>query len=117
MTVKQCYESFGGDYEGTLTRLMTDGLILRFLKKFLNDGSFPLLEDSLSRGDLAEAFRAAHTLKGVCQNLGMDRLYSSSAEITEVLRAGNAPENALFQRVREDYLLTCDAIRRLDESK
>ena len=35
------------------------------------------------------AFRAAHTLKGVCMNLGFDHLYNPSFEITESLRTGN----------------------------
>ena len=35
------------------------------------------------------AFRAAHTLKGVCMNLGFDHLYKPSFEITESLRASN----------------------------
>ena len=35
------------------------------------------------------AFRAAHTLKGVCMNLGFDHLYKLSFEITESLRTGN----------------------------
>ena len=32
------------------------------------------------------AFRGAHTLKGVCQNLSFDRLYEVSHELTELLR-------------------------------
>jgi len=35
-----------------------------------------------------EAFRAAHTLKGVCQNLGFTNLYQPTCDLTEVLRTG-----------------------------
>lgn len=34
------------------------------------------------------AFRAAHTLKGVAQNLGFDALYRASSALTEHLRGG-----------------------------
>ena len=36
---------------------------------------------------------AAHTLKGVCQNLGFTNLYQPTYELTEVLRAGT-PEGS-----------------------
>ena len=39
MTVKECYEQMGADYEGVLGRLRSEGLIKKFAKKFLDDGS------------------------------------------------------------------------------
>ena len=86
MTVKECYEQMGADYEGVLGRLRSEGLIKKFAKKFLDDGSFQSLKDNLAQGNGEEAFRAAHTLKGVCQNLGFDNLYQVSFDITEKLR-------------------------------
>ena len=41
MTVKECYEQMGADYEGVLGRLRSEVLIKKFAKKFLDDGSFP----------------------------------------------------------------------------
>ena len=69
MTVKECYEQMGADYEGVLGRLRSEVLIKKFAKKFLDDGSFRSLKDNLVQKNGEEAFRAAHTLKGVCQNL------------------------------------------------
>lgn len=83
MTVKECYEQMGADYEGVLGRLRSEALIKKFAKKFLDDGSFQSLKDNLAAGNGEEAFRAAHTLKGVCQNLGFDNLYTVSFDITE----------------------------------
>ena len=40
MTVKECYEQMGADYEGVLGRLRSEVLIKKFAKKFLDDGSF-----------------------------------------------------------------------------
>ena len=67
MTVKECYEQMGADYEGVLGRLRSEVLIKKFAKKFLDDGSFRSLKDNLVQKNGEEAFRAAHTLKGVCQ--------------------------------------------------
>lgn len=77
MTVKECYEQMGADYEDVLGRLRNEALIRKFAKKFLEDGSFQMLKDGLAKKDGEMAFRAAHTLKGVCQNLGFDNLYEA----------------------------------------
>ena len=58
------------------------------------------------------AFRAAHTIKGVCQNLSFDRLGDSSSRLAEALRSGWTPEaDALVDEVKRDYQETADAIR------
>ena len=86
MTVKECYEQMGSDYESVLGRMGSEAMIKRFALKFLQDPSFNNLKENLEKNDGEEAFRAAHTLKGVCLNLGFDELYEVSAEITEKLR-------------------------------
>lgn len=116
MTVKECYEQMGADYEGVLGRLRSEALIKKFAKKFLDDGSFQSLKDNLAAGNGEEAFRAAHTLKGVCQNLGFDNLYTVSFDITEKLRE-RATESSeeLFAKVEEQYKKTTDAIRMMED--
>ena len=49
MTVKECYEQMGADYEGVLGRLRSEVLIKKFAKKFLDDGSFQSLKDNLAQ--------------------------------------------------------------------
>ena len=44
MTVKECYEQMGADYEGVLGRLRSEALIKKFEKKFLDDGSYASLK-------------------------------------------------------------------------
>ena len=53
---------------------------------------------------IATSKKAAHTLKGVCMNLGFERLLHSSSMLTESLRNG-VGENMteLFQQVQQDY--------------
>ena len=61
-----------------------------------------------------KAFRAAHTLKGVCLNLGFTELYKVSAELTEVLRGREtAGSDELYAQVKEQYTTLTDAIREL----
>ena len=57
MTVKECYEQMGADYEGVLGRLRSEVLIKKFAKKFLDDGSFRSLKDNLAQKNGEEAFR------------------------------------------------------------
>ena len=117
MTVKECYEQMGADYEGVLGRLRSEVLIKKFAKKFLDDGSFRSLKDNLVQKNGEEAFRAAHTLKGVCQNLGFDNLYKASFDITEKLR-GRDTEGCeeLLAKVEEQYNNnTVDAIHMMED--
>ena len=114
MTVKECYEQMGADYEGVLGRLRSEVLIKKFAKKFLDDGSYASLKKGLEEQNGEEAFRAAHTLKGVCQNLGFDNLYPSSKDLTELLRAGSMDGyEDLFAEVEKEYNRTCEALRKV----
>ena len=115
MTIQECYQQLGGDFTNIETRLPSISLVTKFITKFLNDSSFSELCQALERGQREEAFRAAHTLKGVCANLCFDRLGASAGRLTEVLRSEGSgiPEGAapLLEEVRRDYGLTVDAIR------
>lgn len=112
MTLQECYAAAGGDYESVAARLRSEKLVQKFALKFLDDGSYDLLCRSLDEGNAAEAFRAAHTIKGVCQNLSFTRLLESSSRLTETLRGGQLPEDgALVQQVKEDYQQVAAAIR------
>ena len=96
--------------------MRNEALIRKFAKKFLEDGSFQMLKDGLAKKDGEMAFRAAHTLKGVCQNLGFDNLYEPSFDITEKLR-GRDTEGCeeLLARVEEQYNNTVDAIHMMED--
>ena len=48
MTIKECYEKVGSDYDGVLKRLGSEALVKRFAVKFLNDPSFQELTDGLA---------------------------------------------------------------------
>ena len=112
MTIQECYAALGGDYEEVLGRLYSEALVKKFVGKFLADQSFQLLKSSLEEKNYDEAFRAAHTLKGVTQNLSFTRLYESSHAMTEALRTKNYDQAAqLLAKVEADYDQTVAAIQ------
>ena len=112
MTLQECYAALEGDYAGVTSRLPTERMVQKFVLKFVNDGSYDLLVRSMEAQDYAEAFRAAHTIKGVCQNLDFTKLYQSSSALSEALRNGFSPEApALVEQVKADYRQTVEAIR------
>ena len=115
MTLEQCYEAMGGSYAQVSARLCSTRLVEKFIGKFLDDGSFDALCCQMDAGSRREAFRAAHTLKGVCANLGFGLLLHSVSDLTELLRpeGDGIPREAQqkMEQVREDYRLTTEAIR------
>lgn len=113
MTIQECYRAMDADYDEVLGRLRSERLIQKFMLKFPEDGSYALLCESMASGNLDVAFRASHTIKGVCQNLGFTRLGKSSHDLTEALRAGDeAAAAGLLDRVKADYAQTVGAIDR-----
>ena len=81
----------------------------------MNDNSYSNLEDALADGNVENAFRAAHTLKGVCLNLGFDNLYKVSSDITEILRTGELTgTKEAFENVKKQYNITVNAIKAID---
>ncbi len=114
--LEKCYEEMGGDYKGVLGRLMKEERIIRFLIKFKNDNMLHTLEEALNEKQWEEAFRAAHSIKGVCANLGISQLEASSSDLTEALRDGEPKEDIapLLGKVREDYELTMKVLDALE---
>ncbi len=116
MTVRECYEAMGANYDEAFSRLRSDERIVRFLIKVAEDGSYALLCRSLEEKNMEEAFRAAHTLKGICLNLSLTRLQESASKLTEALRGKTeyTPETVpLFEQVRVDYACAVENIRKL----
>ena len=84
---------------------------MSFLKQSL-DNIKVWIKEAIAVGNVEEAFRAAHTLKGVCLNLGFDNLYKASSAITEIFRAGElAGAKEAFEEVEKQYNITVNAIK------
>ena len=112
VSLKTCYEALGGNYEQALERLRSERLVQKYVLRFLEEKSYEELLAAMEAKDAEAAFRAAHTLKGICLNLSFDALLASSSEMSEALRHGWADEAVdLLGQLREDYARTVDAIR------
>lgn len=120
MQIEECYEVFGGDFLDVSGRIPKRGLIIRFVRKFLEDDSYQRLCSGLQAKDYAEAFQAAHSLRGVSRNLSFCRLSDSVGELTELLRHWDkTPDEArcarLFAQVQQDYEQIAVVIRQLED--
>ncbi len=111
-TLREAYQKVGADYDDVLGRLMgSEDMVARFAGRFAGDPSFSQLTEALSANDAEAAFRAAHTLKGVAQNLGLVNLYEPASALTESLRGGSLEgAEELAVPVREQYEATVAAL-------
>lgn len=112
MTVKEAYEKMNGNYPEISSRLVDDKKIMKFLSMFTRDTTFSELCAKMQNESYEEAFHAAHTLKGLCQNLALSGLLEPVAELTECLREGTCEDGALdyFEEVKVRYQEVRDAI-------
>ncbi len=83
-------KEWGCDIDGAMERFMDDReLYESCLETVLEDASFAQLKVELEAGNVEKAFDAAHTLKGVCGNMGLTPMFDTDVQIVEPLRAGN----------------------------
>lgn len=115
MTMRELYGQIGGDYQDVVRRFGSEMITKRFVIKFLQDNSFEMLGNALNHCDIKGAFQAAHTLKGVCLNLGFGDLYQVSADVTEKLREGDFDGGKqLYNVVEEQYVKLIHLIQGLN---
>lgn len=120
MTIQEYYKKIGGSYEDVKSRLMKDDIIKRFVIKFLSDESYNNLVAAMADKDYEVAFRSAHTLKGICNNLGFATLGESASDLTEALRGWeNAPIDVSscelkLQKLESDYKCTVASINDIE---
>lgn len=110
--LREIYDIAGSDAEKVLARFGgNEEMLKRFLCLFAQDSSFSELQAALAAGNTEEAFRAVHTLKGICANLGFARLYEKSSEMTELLRRGELDKAApLFTGLEDEYEKVMEAL-------
>lgn len=121
MDIRRFYELTGGDYDAAMQRFMTESRLEKFTRMFAEDPSYGELEASLASDNLEEAFRAAHTLKGVCLNLSFTGLFQSVDAVTELLRHADTDSpgdqeqvNRCMETLRVRYRDIIAAVSELD---
>lgn len=117
MTLAELYERIGGSYGDAKRVLQMDKLIGKYIVKFLDDRSAEALFDAAEAHNDAALFDAAHTMKGVCGNLGLTSLAAEASALAEEFRPGSARtmDDAEIERrvdaLRADYARTLEGIR------
>ncbi len=109
-TFRKRMEENGADVETTLKRFMgNEKMYMKYIMKFLDDKNFDSIRENLKSQNYEAVFNAAHTLKGVTANLGLNPVNTAAAEISELLRGKAAAEvnvekvNAVFLELSESY--------------
>lgn len=103
-------EESGADVQGTLRRFMgNEKMYLKFLKMFPADANYQNLGANLEAGNYEEAFKCAHTLKGVSANLGLTPVQTAVSGLVEELRSKKNEEvdaakaGAMWQELKREY--------------
>lgn len=111
--LRDFYRLTGSDSDEIINRFNGNPeTVKRFVLKFPSDNSFSRLKAFLTVNDTQEAFRAAHTLKGICANLGFTRLYRLASDITELLRSEKSGEaKTLFPKLETEYLHVLESMK------
>ena len=122
MTLQELYTRIDGNYDHAVQIMRMEKLISRYVLKFpASDLNGSLMEAARSM-DPTQLFERAHAMKGVCANMGFDRLAEAVGEITEEFRPGNprkytdAEIKDKLARINDMYQRTIDGIHAYEQS-
>lgn len=114
MTLKECYDAIGGDYEATMGRMLNkESLVKRIVLMFLKDPNHDKMVSCLEAGDCKAGSEASHTLKGASLNLGFNKLGELSHQVTEALRKEDlAHARELAVSLTEEYNRVTEVLKK-----
>lgn len=104
MSVKDFYETIGGNYQVAIDRLGSDSIIKVFIQKFKEEKNYSELISAVECGDIEKSFAAAHNLKGVSGNMSFDGLFNVVNSLVEQLRPQTEIANkVLVEKITDEY--------------
>ena len=121
MTLQELYASIDGNYDHAVQIMRMEKLINRYLSKFPNSGVYEALAAAGESMDPTALFESAHAMKGVCANMGFDKMSAAAGEITEEFRPGSArtlSDEEVKARIADIgvmYRHTVDGIRQYEQ--
>lgn len=80
------YDGLGADSANVVRRLGNETFVRKYLKKFAEDTTVGDLNRYVAEKEYENAFRAAHTIKGLALNLELLPLNGIIIDLTEILR-------------------------------
>lgn len=113
MTLDEFYSLIGPPSRPVIDRLGGEERVRRYVLRFAEDPTYAALREAADRGDGEGSFRAAHTLKGLSATLGLERLNTAAAALTEQLRGGGTPDPLLLAEVSRAYAEVIETIKKL----
>ena len=89
MTLQELYTRIDGNYDHAVQIMRMEKLISRYVLKFPSSDLNGSLMEAAKSMDPTQLFERAHAMKGVCANMGFDKLSEAVGLITEEFRPGN----------------------------
>lgn len=121
MTLQELYQNIDGNYDHAVQIMRMEKLIARYISKFPKSGVNEALQEAGRTLDPARMFETAHAMKGVCANMGLDKLSAAAGEICEAFRPGNVRSisddeiRARLAEVDAMYQRTVESIRSYEQ--
>ena len=111
--IQERLKAAGIEAQEAIERFMgKESLYEKFALKFLEDNNYKILMDALEDENVEKSFAAAHTLKGICQNLSFIKLAAAVGQMTEQLRDGHIEQaKALVTKLKDCYEETTQALK------
>ena len=121
MTLQELYTLIDGNYDHAVQIMRMEKLINRYVLKFPSSDLNGSLMEAAKSMDPTQLFERAHAMKGVCANMGFDKLAEAVGIITEEFRPGNTrslSDDEVKARIADIgvmYRHTVDGIRQYEQ--
>ena len=112
MTLLEAGKALELDWSESIARFSgNEGLFLRFLLRFPQEKTILSLSQAWEAQDFAGLETAAHTLKGVCANLGLKPAQEACDALVQALRRGEREQlPLLYQQAQACLTRTCEIL-------
>ena len=116
MKLKELEQYIAIDVESSIARFAgMEIMYVKYLKKLPEDKTFEELKAAVEADDGKEIEIKAHTLKGICGNLGLTGLYQKSDALVKAVREGRTEEiRPLYTEIKDLMEETVPLLRELE---
>lgn len=116
MTLQEFYTVIRGNYDAAIQRLLKEERIVKYLRKFAENGDYDNLLAALQEKRYEDAFRFSHNLKGMSLNLELTELCRTSDALCNLFRDGKTTDDYQneLDAVTVEYKKIVDAVKELD---
>lgn len=109
MELRELYAAIGVDYDEVIAFFRKEDRLQAYLVEAVEDPAFSALDEAMDSRSYDEAFRAAHTIKGMSMNLMVKPMTAAAVDLVETLRDGN-PDDAEALARYHDFKTVSDRV-------